>query len=288
MNNLSISLKKFVTNKNTVTIIGVLAILIILYFMYTKTIDDKIKEVNVPVAARTINPQTEITAEDVTDIQIASAAKPDDSKIETIKTNIIGKYTGVGSTIPEGSMFYKSMIVEKEELPGNWIKTLAEGLIPYQFSVSTETTYGNGILPGDYVDIYVKTTNEKNELIFGKMIENAQVVSVTDSEGNDVFKSQSDIGTPAFLNFGLTNDYFDVLKKAQYITSQSIELIVVPHGGMVPEEKLEIRVTAQVLRDLITKLAVEVQQDQVQTPANNTNNANGDSNSNSTEEVIVP
>ena len=288
MNNLSISLKKFVTNKNTVTIIGVLAILIILYFMYTKTIDDKIKEVNVPVAARTINPQTEITAEDVADIQIASAAKPDDSKIETVKTNIIGKYTGVGATIPEGSMFYKSMIVEKEELPGNWIKTLPEGLIPYQFPVDTDKTYGNSILPGDYVDLYVKTVNEKNELIFGKMIENAQVVSVTDSEGKDVFRSQTDIGQPSYLNFGLTNDYFDVLKKAQYITSQSIELIVVPHGGMVPEEKLEIRVTAQVLRDLITKLAVEVQQDQVQTPANNTNNANGDSNSNSTEEVIVP
>ena len=39
MNNLFISLKKFFTNKNTVTIIGVVAILIILYFMYTKTIE---------------------------------------------------------------------------------------------------------------------------------------------------------------------------------------------------------------------------------------------------------
>ena len=275
MNNLAISLKKFFTNKNTVTILGVVAILVILFFMYTKTIDDKIKEVSVPVAAKTINPQTEITTEDVTTIQIASAAKPDDSKIATNEGEIIGKYTGVGVTVPEGSMFYKDLIVEKEELPGNWIRQLQideatqKMPIPYQLETDVEKTYGNSIQPGDYIDIYIKTIDEKNQLIFGKMIENLKVESVTDGEGNEVFRSQTDIGEPAHLNFGLSEDFFDVFKKAEYITGIDLEIIVVPHGGMPTEEKLATRVTAEALRGIIINRAAKVEQDPVETTTNN-------------------
>ncbi len=277
MNNLAISLKKFFTNKNTVTIIGVVAILIILYVMYTKTINKATEKIQVPVASKTINPQTQITADDITHIEVANAAKPD--KVIMKDELIIGKYTGVGVTVPEGSMFYNDVIVEKEELPGNWLTLLekdAEGnlQIPYYFSVNTTTTFGNSIQPGDYVDFYVRAYNEKDELMFGKMIENIKILAVTDGSGQDVFKSQTDIGTPSFLNFGLSSQLHDVLKKAEYLNGTDIELIVIPHGGAVPEENLETNVTSSQLRDFITTKAAEVKQDDATVAADSNANSN--------------
>lgn len=256
MNGLANSLKKFFTNKNTVTIIGVVAILFILYFLYTKKINDATNEETVFVAARTINPQTQITNEDVTTIKVAKAARPDGVILD--KNKIVGKYTGVGSTIPEGSMFYDDVIVEKEELPGDWLTLLekdADGnlQIPYYFSVNTTTTFGNSIQPGDYVDFYVKMYDQKqnNKLIFGKLIENVKILAVTESSGKDVFRSQTDIGTPAYLNFGLSRDNYNLFKTIDYANGADITLIVVPHGGAIPEENLEITISQTDLRDKI-------------------------------------
>lgn len=256
MNGLANSLKKFFTNKNTVTIIGVVAILFILYFLYTKKINDATNEETVFVAARTINPQTQITNEDVTTIKVAKAARPDGVILD--KKKIVGKYTGVGSTIPEGSMFYDDVIVEKEELPGDWLTLLEKDAngnleIPYYFSVNTTTTFGNSIQPGDYVDFYVKMYDQKqnNKLIFGKLIENVKILAVTESSGKDVFRSQTDIGTPAYLNFGLSRDNYNLFKTIDYANGADITLIVVPHGGAIPEENLEITISQTDLRDKI-------------------------------------
>lgn len=261
MNNLAISLKKFFTNKNTVTIIGVIAILVILYIVYTKTVDDATKKIQVPVAAHTINPQTEITAQDITYIEVASAAKPDSVLMNT--SDIVGKYTGVGATVPEGSMFYSNVIVVKEDLPGNWLTLLGKDAlgnleIPYYFNVNTETTFGNSIQPNTYIDIYVKANNEQDVLMFGKMLSNIKVLAVTDSEGHDVFRSTQDIGDPAYLNFGLPSELHDLLKKAEYLNGTQLELIVVPHGGATVEEGLEINVSSEYLRDFIQNKTVEL------------------------------
>ena len=267
MNNLAISLKKFFTNKNTVTIIGVVAILVILYFLYTKTINDKTQEIQVPVAAKTINPQTQITESDVTYINVAKAAKPE--KVLMNDKDIIGKYTGVGATIPEGSMFYQDVIVEKEDLPGNWLTLLETDestgslQIPYYFSVNTTTTFGNSIQPGDYVDFYARTYSDENDknganqLMFGKLLSNVKILSVTDGSGNDVFRSTNDIGTPSFLNFGLSKDNYELFKKADYLNDADIQIIVVPHGGAVKEENLKVNVSSKVLRDFIVNKAYD-------------------------------
>ncbi len=290
MNNLAISLKKFFTNKNTVTIIGVVAILVILYFLYTSTVNNATNLVDVPVAAKTINPQTLITSEDVTVVRVANAAKP--TGVIENRNDIVGKYTGVGSTVPEGSMFYAGVVVNKEDLPGDWITLVGEDAlgnrnIPYYFAVNTTTTFGNSIQPGDYVDFYVRAYNEQNMLMFGKMLSNLEVLAVTDSEGKDVFRSSQDVGTPAFLNFGLQKEIHDVLKKAEYLNGTQIDLIVVPHGG-TPEENLEVNVSSEYLRDYIQNLSAKLPENPVVEPetpeegtdsnSNTTSNANNASN----------
>ncbi len=265
MNNLAISMKKFFTNKNTVTIIGVVAILVILYFLYTKKINEATDEVNVPVALVTINPQTQINKSDVGYAKVANAAKPD-NVLMNAETQIIGKYTGVGSTIYEGSMFYKEAVVNKEDLPGDWL-TLVDPTneIPYQFSVNVTTTYGNSIQPGDYVDFYVSAKNEKDEQMFGRMLSNIKVLAVTDSRGKDVFRSSTEIGTPSFLNFGISADNHDLLQKAELLTNSDITLMVIPHGKKVPESDLVTVVNSETLKNFIENQTVKITDDSQKT-----------------------
>ena len=259
MNNLAISLKKFFTNKNTVTIIGVVAILIILYFMYTKTIETQTDKKLVPVAAKEIPAETEITEDMITTVQVANAAMPE--KVEKDSNNIKGKYTCQSSMIPEGSMFYSDALCNYDELPGSWIKSLEpdeNGImpVPYSFPVNITTTYGNAIQPGDYVDFWAKaileTTDNKGNttkgLIYSKVFENAKVLSVTDSEGQNVFKNE--VGEPAFLNFGLTPDHYKFFKYMENVEEHRIDIIVVPRGGNVAPEGSAV-VTATHFRALV-------------------------------------
>ncbi len=63
MKNFSESAKRFFKNKNVVTILGIIIILVILYMAYTKQINDQVSPVIVPVAKETIQPRTEITSD---------------------------------------------------------------------------------------------------------------------------------------------------------------------------------------------------------------------------------
>lgn len=68
-------------------------------------------------------------------------------------------------------------------------------------------------------------------------------------------------------------NYMNVLKKAEYLNGTDIELIVIPHGGAVPEENLVTNVTSSQLRDFITTKAAEVKQDDANVTSNSNVNA---------------
>lgn len=260
MNNFMISAKRLITNKNTVTIIGVLIILIILYWGYKSTIDGAVKPVQVPIAKRTIAPQTEVTAEDIEWINVPSVAKQNNVLLRS--ADIVGKYTGVNATIPQGSMFYNDVLVTRDQLPGSWlskIKTGPNGIPdePYYFSVNIVTTYGNAIQPDSYIDVYMKATDENDLIMFGRLMENIQVLAVKDANGADVFTSVESDRSPAFLYFGVSKEYHILLRTAIYLQSKGIELVVVPHGGANPITG-DVEVSSEYLRDHIYALSVDI------------------------------
>lgn len=260
MNNFMISAKRLISNKNTVTIIGVLIILIILYWGYKSTIDSAVKPVNVPIAKKDIPPQTEVKAEDITWISVPSIAKQ--NNVLLTNGEIVGKYTGVNATIPEGSMFYKNVLVNRDQLPGSWlskIKTDANGIPdePYYFSVNIVTTYGNAIQPDSYIDVYMKAEDENRLVMFGRLMENIQVLAVKDGNGEDVFSSVSENKSPAFLYFGVSKEYHILLRTAIYLQNKGIELVVVPHGGANPLTG-DVEVSSEYLRDHIYALSVDI------------------------------
>jgi len=237
MNETMLKIKKFFKNKNTITVIGVIIILGILYWGYSSTINDAISPVNVPVAKERILPETQITSDMVKYVKVAKSAVSEDAILNT--SNILGLYTNIHVTIPEGSMFYSDWLIEEEELPGNWIEKIdyENGFEAYYFPVNTTITFGNSIKPHTRIDLYVFLEDENEQPIFGKVLENIEVLVVKDSSGNNVFRDYNDIGTPAYFGLALDVDYYVLLKQADYL---DIDVIVAPHGTEIAEDGIEV------------------------------------------------
>jgi len=257
MNNFIISIKRFFANKNTVTIIGVIAIIGLLYWGYNSKINQATNPVSIPVAKQTIQPRTLITKDMIEYVSIPNAAV----KSGVIKSTglIVGKYTNVNSVIPKGSMFYSDVIVNAENLPDSAFIEIEEGSVPYNFAVTMASTYGNSMYPGNYVDIYMKAKDQTGEIMVGKLIENVKILAVKDSSGNNVFEDSSENRTPAYMIFGVNSEIHILLRKASYLgnSTYSVELFPVPHGGTV-ETKGETVVSTQYLKDYINAITVVI------------------------------
>lgn len=251
MNNFKITLQNFFKNKNTVTIIGVLAIILVLFFGYRYQINKQVSPVtNIPVAATTIQPRTKITSDMISYIDVAPIVLQK-GEVYTASAAVIGKYSNYNTIIPTGSLFYKEAVVNEEELPDSAFVDVEEGEVPYNFPVTTASTYGNSIYTGNYIDIYMKAVNKNGKIMVGKLIENVKVLSVKDSSGKNVFENSAESRTPAYLIFGVVPEINILLRKASYMSSYSVELFPVPHGATVASEEGETAVSSQTLKDFI-------------------------------------
>jgi hypothetical protein len=251
MNDFVNNLKRFFRNKNTVTIIGVIAVLALLYWGYSSQVTNAVTPTAVPVAAKTIQPRTQITADMITTMEV-----PNIAVVENIYTNsniIIGMYSNVNTVIPKGSMFYKEALITKSQLPDSAFFEIADNEIPYMFPVTLETTYGNSIYPGSKIDIYMKAEDTDNKVMFGKLLSDVTVVAVKDSSGNDVFEDSSEDRSPAYLIFGLSDEIHVLLRKASYLSG--VDLIPVPHGGTVASGG-ETRVSTEYLKEYINSKTI--------------------------------
>jgi len=248
MSNFIILVKRFFKNKNTVTILGVMAIILILFAGYRYQINSAVNPKKVPVATETIQPRTEITRDMIEKIDVAPIVLQDN--VITNENEIIGKYSNYNTVIPEGSMFYEEVLVDEEDLPDSAFVDVPEGQVPYNFPVTMNSTYGNSIFPGNYIDIYMKAYNEEGKLMVGKLFENIEVLAVKDSSGKNVFENTEEDRIPAFLIFGLDPEYNILLRKASYMYSYSVELFPVPHGATISTEGSTV-VSSQTLKDFI-------------------------------------
>ena len=255
MNSISVTLNRFIRNKNTVTIAGVVIILIILYFGYTSTINSAVTPVSVPVAATTIQPRTLITEEMVTTVDIAAKAVSDEVVRST--SDIIGKYSNVNSVIPKGSMFYSALLTTAQELPDSAFVKVEKDEVPYNFPVDMDSTYGNSIYPGNKIDIYMKAENLDGQIMVGKLIENVEVLAVKDSNGKHVFENTEEERVPAFLIFGVNDEINILLRKASYMDNFGVELFPVPHGGKV-DTTGQTQVSTEFLKEFINANTVVI------------------------------
>lgn len=238
--------KKFLTNKTTVTFLGVIVGLGVLIGFYIYRVNKEVNPVRIPVAKREILATEEITKDDIEYIKVSSKFL---KKLEVYKTttDLIGKYVATGTSIPKSGIFYKSQVVEKKELPNAIFDEIPEGYTIYQLAVNEKTTYANSIYPGDTIDLWLKTS-EDGLLVFGEFISNIEVLAVRDRSGQNVFDVTSG-RQPAWLLFAVKTDMYRYLKLAENISGMNI--IPVPENNLVNPDVGSTEYSSQELIDLI-------------------------------------
>lgn len=252
MNNLSKTIKKVLGNKNTVTIIGVLLCIIVLYIGYNMRINQKTKLVKVYYAKETIQPKTQITEDMIGTTELPEAFLTGDYYKSLNEIN--GKYSNYNSIIPAGSLFYKAQVVKKDELPDSVLYGIEEENTISYVRTDVERSYGNVIMPTNYVDVYVKMTNSDGKIVYGKYMENLKVLSVKNSEGQNVFENTDNVRTPSYIYFAMPEaEYltFTMLKYLQEEKEESfIEIVLVPNGTKY-EDTPNVKVSGKYITDYI-------------------------------------
>lgn len=261
-------LKKFLQNKNTVTVIGIIAAIVILYVAYNMRVQSAINPINVPYAKVQITPGTQITAD-----MVGTRAVPPsmlEGEVLTAQNQVIDKYSSADTVIPAGSLFYKRTVVEKEQLPANIILQYPKGYVLYNMSVNTATTYGNSIYPGNYIDIYLKAVNrlaegeeataDSDKIMLGKLLSNVKVLAVKDSSGQPVFANLDEQRTPAMIVFAVPEEYYVLLKKAEYLRTYESTLIPVPTNESLKDEPGDLEISSEQLKDWINRVTVWTEQ----------------------------
>ena len=261
MGNLTTSLKKFLQNKNTVTALGVVLAIVVLYVAYTMSIKSSINPVTVPYATEKIGSGTQITKSMVSTREVPPSMLEGD--VITNVSEIIDKYSAADTVIPEGSIFYKSAVVEKEQLPDNIILEYPKGYVLYNLAVDTNSTYGNSVYPGNYIDIYFKAVNKIDEnspeqltkdadkILLGKLMANIKVLAVRDSDGKAVFQNIDENRKPAMVIFAVPEEYYILLKKAEFMRSYDTSLILVPTNESLKDEPDSLEISSDTLKNWI-------------------------------------
>ena len=243
-------LNKFLKNKNTVTILGVLICLVILYVGYTVRINSKTKLVDVYYAKETIQPKTLITED-----MIAKTSVPAAFIKGTYYKNyddIVGKYSNYNTMIAAGSIFYSDLLIDEANLPDAVLYDINEGERVVSFPVDMVTTYGNSMMPGNIIDVYVKLYDDNGKLVYGEFFENIEILGVKDANGKNVFENTQESRTPAYIYFSLPEAKYLLFSSLNYIETNSIEVVLVPNTVTFDaEDPNATEVTSEYLYDFV-------------------------------------
>ena len=223
----------FLKNKNTVTALAAIIIVVVLVIGYNVRVNQATTPVNIPFARVTIQPGTHIDESMIAYMSVPAATIK--GKIEKNRGSIVGKYTKQNVIIPAGSLFYSDSLTDSI---GNDDKELydkiGEGETLNYITVNMLSSYSNSIVPGNYIDIYASVQHENRNKI-AKLFANVKVVEVRTSDGKSVFGSSEEARTPYVIFFGLPNEEDMLLKKIHAINSW---------GGGTGEEGETITTTA--------------------------------------------
>lgn len=281
MGNVLTTVKRFLANKNTVTILGVLLAILVLYIGYNYRVKQATTPVTVPYAKEELSSRTLITSDMIGYMEVSSSVVKNSANLITNASELINNYVSFGTTVPANSMFYKSQILSSNEMPDSAFAGIPDNYTIYSLKVDLHSTYGNSIYPGNYIDLYFKGVDDTGLVMYGKFIESIEVLAVKDSQGNHVFETTVESRTPAELLFAVPNDMYELLMKAGYITGNSIEIVPVPRNASYSANPGETNVSSDYIRTFILSKSATIPQNITTTPnQNNNNNNNPDNNGN--------
>lgn len=257
MGNLLVPLKKFLSNKNTITILGVLLGIVVLYFGYNWRVNKSISPVQVPYCTTTLVSGTKITEDVIGYTEVPASMTKNMTNLLTNVNQIRDQLVSYDSKIPQNGFFFVENLISEDEMPDSVFSNIKDGYTIYSLEVDNHSTYGNSIFPDDSIDLYLKTEYEEEAsdgeseelLVFGRFIKSIQVLAVKDGDGGNVFQNKDNPTEPAELLFAVPEDLFLLLKKAEYLGD--FDIIPVPRNANYSEHAGSTEVEADILREMI-------------------------------------
>ena len=168
MSNFLTPFKKFLKNKNTVTIICIVIGVLTLVIGYNYRVSKATNLVTVPYAIKNIDKKTQITKDMIGHVKIPNSLVTSAKNILTSDKDVLNNYASYTTGIPAKSLFYKELVMKPEEMPDYAFMNMADGYTVYSLKVNNKTTYFNRIRPGDYIDLMVQM-RDGNTITFGNL-----------------------------------------------------------------------------------------------------------------------
>ena len=278
MGNIGANLKKFLSNKNTVTIICVVIGILVLYLGYTWRVNNAINPTTIPYAKTTLASRHVITDDDIGFMEVSSTVLSKSSNMIRNANQLIGKEVMYGTTIPQNSFFYTETVVSPETQPDSVTADIPNGYTLFSLPVDLHTTYGNSIFPGNYIDLWFKGTNDYNRLMYTNLISSIKVLDVRDSQGKSVFETSGESRTPSDLLFAVPDDMYSLLKKAQYLSGYNVEIVPVPRNKNYTANPGETEVASDYVKEFILSKTEVIPDENISTSTSSNNNNNNDNN----------
>ncbi len=252
MGNILVKIKRFLSNKNTVTILCVLAGILVIYIGYNWRVSEATNPTSVPYANKTLTSGTVITKDDISYMEVSSSVLSKAKNMITSSSLIIGKAVAYGDTIQANSFFFSGDLKDAGTTDYYPLASMEEDEEVETLPVNLHTTFGNAIYPGNYIDLWFKGYDSNGKLIYGKFIQSIRVLDVTDSDGRSVFETGAESRTPASITFALkteSNLGLTAAELKQMIkTSQDIgDLIPVPRNRSYTENPGETAISSSYL-----------------------------------------
>lgn len=255
MGSILIGIKRFFQNKNTVTIIAILISLAILYWAYNYRIKRATEPVLVPYATQDIAPRAFITSDMVSTKKVPGGIV-DEGTLKSV-AEIVGKYVSNTAVIPKNSIFFTDTVTSWDSLPSSLYSNIPDGNTIVALPVTLDTTYGNSIYPGNYIDLYYKTTLSTGKIMIGKFIESINVLAVVDSSGNNIFETIKVETAPAYLIFSVDEETHVLLRKAGYLDGT---IFPVPRNAEYSNNPKKTRIVSAVITKHINDQAINLEE----------------------------
>jgi len=260
MGNVLLKLKRFISNKNTVTILCVIVGVAVLLIGYNYRVNEAVKPIEIPYALDRLEPKKKIENESVGRIKVSQAFVDQNPDLYTNVAQVLNQewYVNYDTVIPAGGLFYKSQLVKKDDLPDTAFDKIDDDATVFSLSVNSHSTYGNSIMPGNFIDLYIKATDENGKVIFAKFIESIKVLAVRDGAGEDVFADSQNQKSSSELLFAVQNDLFMLLSEATFVGG--ISIVPVPRNEAFRENGTETgtQVSKQEIVDFILNKVSEL------------------------------
>lgn len=250
MGNLLMPFKKFLSNKNTITILGVLIGVVVLYLGYNWRVQKSVQPVLIPYAGSTLTSGMKITVDNIKYASVPKDMITGWGNLQVDVPTITSKIVAYDMKIPQNSFFYEQSLMDPEAMPNSVFSNIPDGYTIYRMKVDNDKTYGNSIMPDTMIDLYMSTTSQEDggKIVYGRFIKSIQVLKVLDNNGRNVFMDKDNPTEASLLLFAVPENLFLLLKKCEKL---GIELEPVPRNESYTANPSATELTSDELQSIV-------------------------------------